>query len=220
MHIVKANVVFDLDGTLIDSAPDIQGIANRLLVARGLPPIDLATTKRFIGRGASVFVAQLREARELPASEEAGLLADFLADYENAVHLTRPYPGVESALARLAETSNLGICTNKPHHPTLAVIRHLGLDRFFASVLGGDSLAVRKPDPQPLLASFAQLGPGPGIFVGDSETDAETALRARVPFLLFTEGYRKTPVADLPHDVAFDNFLDLPQIIDEVLSRR
>ena len=217
---MKANVVFDLDGTLIDSAPDIQGIANRLLQARGLAPIDLATTKSFIGRGASVFVAQLRQARDLPASEEPGLLADFLALYEDAVHLTRPYPGVEAALAHLAETSHLGICTNKPHHPTLVVLRHLGLEGFFASVLGGDSLPVRKPDPQLLLASFAQLGPGPGVFVGDSETDAETALRARVPFLLFTGGYRKMPVADLPHDAAFDNFLDLPQIVEEVLSRR
>jgi phosphoglycolate phosphatase len=216
---LNGNVVFDLDGTLIDSAPDIHGIANRLLLARGLEPIDLATARGFIGQGAPSFIAQLRQARGLPESEQPSLLEEFLAAYDDAVELTHPYPEVRAALARLAETDRLGVCTNKPLRPCLAVLRHLKLDGVFAAVLGGDSLPVRKPDPRPLLATFAQMGTGPGIYVGDSETDAETAQRAEVPFVLFTRGYRKTPVADLPHAAAFDDFLDLPEIVNEILGR-
>jgi phosphoglycolate phosphatase len=213
---LNGTIVFDLDGTLVDSAPDIQGIANRLLLARGLDPIDLDTTRSFIGQGAPSFIAQLRHARDLPESEQPSLLEEFLAGYDHAVSLTHPYPGVRTALTRLAETDRLGICTNKPLRPCLAVLRHLKLDGIFAAVLGGDSLPVRKPDPHPLLATFAQMGTGPRIYVGDSETDAETALRAAVPFVLFTRGYRKVPVAELPHAAAFDDFLDLPDIVNEL----
>jgi phosphoglycolate phosphatase len=220
MHSLNANVVFDLDGTLIDSAPDIHAIANDLLLARGRDPIDLATARGFIGRGAPAFIAQLAQACDLPESEQSQMLKDFLTLYEDAVTLTHPYPGVEEALTRLAASHRLGICTNKPHRPCLAVLRHLGLDRFFAAVLGGDSLPVRKPDPRPLLETFAQLGDGPDIYVGDSETDAETAQRAGVPLILFTRGYRKAPVADIPHAAAFDDFADLREIVTNVLSRR
>jgi phosphoglycolate phosphatase len=217
---VTANVVFDLDGTLIDSAPDIHAIANRLLAARDLAPIDLATARGFIGKGAPSFVAQLREALHLPESEQAPMLAEFLASYDDAVTLTRPYPGVETALSVLARTHRLGVCTNKPHRPCLAVLRHLGLDRFFATVLGGDSLPVRKPDPRPLLETFARLGPGPRVYVGDSEIDVETAERAGIPLILFSHGYRKTPVAAMPHAATFDDFADLPAILKDVLGRK
>ncbi len=216
---MEGNVVFDLDGTLIDSAPDIHGIANRLLLGRGLEPIDLATTRSFIGQGAPSFIAQLRHARGLPEGEQSPLLEEFLASYDDAVELTHPYPGVRAALARLAETDRLGICTNKPLRPCLAVLQHLKLDGVFTAVLGGDSLPVRKPDPRPLRATFAQMGTGPRIYVGDSETDAETARRAEVPFVLYTRGYRKIPVAELPHAAAFDDFLDLPEILKDVQLR-
>ena len=216
---MHANVAFDLDGTLIDSAPDIHAIANGMLQARGLDTIDLETARSFIGRGAPTFIARLAQTCDLPEREQPQLLEDFLALYEDAVTLTVPYPGVEVALTRLAACHRMGICTNKPIGPCRAVLKHLGLDRFFAAVLGGDSLPVRKPDPRPLLETFAQLGDGPNIYVGDSETDAETAQRAGVPLILFTRGYRNTPVADLPHAAAFDDFADLPEIVTDVLGR-
>src|SRR6056297_2519181 len=117
-------------------------------------------------------------------------------------------------LARLSQDHRLGLCTNKPYRPCLSVLRHLGMEGFFTEILGGDSLPVKKPDPAPLLATYAAMGPGPRVFVGDSEVDAETAARAGVPFVLFTLGYRKSPVADLPHAAAFDDFDALPGIID------
>jgi phosphoglycolate phosphatase len=218
MEIVNANIVFDLDGTLIDSAPDIRGIANSLLAERHLDPIDLDTTRRFIGEGAAVFIQRLRAERGIGETEQKAMLAEFVARYHTAVDLTHPYPGVEAALEKLALDKTLGICTNKPHRPCLAVLRHLNLDGFFKAVLGGDSLPVRKPDPLPLLATFEAMGPGPRIYVGDSEIDAETAERADVPFILFTQGYRKSPITSLPHTSVFDCFEELPEIVDRVLG--
>jgi phosphoglycolate phosphatase len=214
---VRANIVFDLDGTLIDSAPDIRGIANRLLAERDLDPIDLDTTRRFIGKGAASFIEQLRTARGIPETEQSPMLEEFLAGYDTAVELTQPYPGVEAALELLAREKTLGICTNKPHRPCLAVLRHLDLDRFFTAVLGGDSLAVRKPDPLPLVTTFAEMGSGRRIYVGDSEIDAETAVRAGIPFILFSRGYRKSPIERLPHIAVFDKFEKLPDTVEEVL---
>jgi phosphoglycolate phosphatase len=107
----------------------------------------------------------------------------------------------------------MGLCTNKPEAPARAILAHLGLERYFAAVVGGDTLGVTKPDPRPLAHLLAALPPGPRLYVGDSEVDAETARAAGVQFALFTEGYRKVPVADLPHDVSFSNFKDLPAIV-------
>ena len=215
---MTANIVFDLDGTLIDSAPDIQGLANKLLAARSFAPIDIDTTRGFIGRGAPVFIEQLCEARGIPASERSQMLKEFVDHYDAAVDLTHPYPGVEAALSQLAATNRLGICTNKPHRPCLAILKSLRLDEFFTAIVGGDSLPVRKPDPAPLLATFERMGSGPRIFVGDSEIDAETASRAGIPFLLFGRGYRKSAKEALTHVAVFEDFNTLPAVVDGLLG--
>ena len=210
---MTGRVVFDLDGTLIDSAPDIQGVANALLAEEGAAPLSLAETRAFIGSGAPVFVARMRQARGLPESAQARLLAEFVDRYDAAVDLTRPYPGAVAALDALAAAGcAIGLCTNKPLRPCRAVLAHLGLLDRFATLVAGDSLPERKPDPAPLRAALEGLGAGPAIYVGDSEVDAACARRAGVPFLLFTEGYRKAPVQDLPHDAAFSDFAALPDL--------
>lgn len=209
-----ARIVFDLDGTLIDSAPDIRGVGNALLAQEGLEPLTLAETRDFIGNGAAVFVARMRAARGIDEGEQARLHAAFVERYDAAVELTVLYPGVREALEALrAAGHRLGVCTNKPIRPTRAVLAHFGLDGFFETVWGGDSLSVHKPDPAPLHAAFDALGEGPMLYVGDSGVDAETAERAEVPFLLFTEGYRKLPVEEMPHHVAFSDFSALPDIV-------
>ncbi len=213
-----ARVVFDLDGTLIDSAPDICGIANMLLAREGAGAITLDEARSFIGNGAAVFVARMRAARGIADSEQARLHGDFVAAYDTAVTLTAPYAGVRDALdALVAGGHALGICTNKPARPARAVLDHLGLTGHFGVILGGDSLPVHKPEPAPLHAAFAALGDGPMIYVGDSEVDAETARRAGVPFLLFTEGYRKTPVDQMYHTRAFSDFNALPGLVADLL---
>jgi phosphoglycolate phosphatase len=215
-----ARIVFDLDGTLIDSAEDIRAVANRLLAEEDRAPLSPAEVRRFIGNGVSVLVARMRAARGLPDSIHARMLADFVASYEAAVENTAPYPFVTEALAELRGAGHrLGICTNKPLLPCKAVLDHLGLGALFDAVVGGDSLPVLKPDPAPLHAAFERLGEGPRLYVGDSETDAETAGRAGVRFLLFTEGYRKSDPSAIPHAARFDRFADLPALIDAQLAQ-
>ena len=202
-----APIVFDLDGTLVDSAPDIQRIANELMTEEGLAPFTLDQAHDFIGNGVSGFVQKMGTARGIPDTDHNKLLARFVARYQYATELTEVYPDVRQALQALqAAGHRLGVCTNKPMQATRAVLRHLSLDTYFKTVIGGDSFPVSKPDPAPLHAAFDTLGEGQTVYVGDSDVDAETATLAGVPFLLFTEGYRKVPVADLPHTQTFDHF--------------
>jgi len=204
--------------TLIDSAPDIQSIANAVLSEVGAPSISLQETHAFIGEGIQSFVRKMREARDLGEAHQDTLLEGMTARYESAVTLTVMYPGVEEALAELHQSHALGICTNKLRKPALAVLEHLHIDPYFSAVWGGDNPLARKPDPAPLRATFKELGTGPCIYVGDSEVDAETARRAKVPFILFTKGYRKSPVEEIPHTARIDTFKDLKREIDAILN--
>ena len=207
-------IVFDLDGTLIDSAPDIRAAANGMLKEEGRDPLDLATITSFIGNGLPNLVGLVIEARRLDMARHEALTARVLDHYTagNGA-LTKLYPNVRDVLETLhRDGHHLGLCTNKLIAPTRDILGHFGLTNLFRVVIGGDSLAERKPHPTPLLATFEALG-SPGIFVGDSEVDAETARRAKIRFALFTEGYRKTPVAALPHDWSFGDFLVLPAIV-------
>ncbi len=211
-----AAVIFDLDGTLVDSAPDIHAAVNTLMLAEGEAPLAFETVKRFIGNGVPTLLARVMVARGRSGDElHARWMARFMADYSTgASDLTRPYPGVPEALEALHQAGHaLGLCTNKPIEPARHVLAAFGLDRFFSVVIGGDTLAVRKPDPAPLLAVNYALDAGPAIFVGDSEVDADTALAAGVPFLLFTEGYRKSPVEAMAHAASFDDFALLPRLV-------
>lgn len=208
-------VIFDLDGTLINSAPDIHATANEVLALHGFAALSLAQVRGFVGRGVPHLVARLIEASgENPEGPlHAEMVSEFNARYVDAVTLTVLYPGVRGALEALAEAGHpLAICTNKPVAPTEAVLAHFGLLPLFAAVVGGDSLPQRKPDPAPLHQAHFLLGRPPAFFVGDSEIDAETAQRAGFGFALYTEGYRRTPVQELRHDVAFNDFAMLPGI--------
>jgi phosphoglycolate phosphatase len=209
-------LIFDLDGTLIDSAPDIHAAANAVFAARGYPGFAFDAVKGCIGNGVGVLVARLLAVQGLPQSGELhrDMVQDFVNIYEEAFELTNLYPNVGEALDHLATAGHpLAICTNKPARPAHAVLRHFGLDSRFATLIGGDSLEVRKPDPAPLRAAIAALGGGPALFVGDSEVDAETAHAAKVPLALFTEGYRKAEIASLNARVVFDDFGALPGLV-------
>ena len=208
-------VIFDLDGTLIDSAPDIWHAANAVLDEAGLARVTFDQSRGFIGRGARVFVERMERAvtgRNDPARTDH-LHRRFLHFYERAHENTRVYDGVAEVLEGIrARGMALGLCTNKPIGPTRAVLRHLRWDGLFQYVIGGDSLRVAKPDPEPLLAVVEGLGLelAQTVYVGDSETDAETAERAAATFGLYTQGYRKSAPEDMFHTFRFDDYSEFP----------
>ncbi|MFZ7089875.1 phosphoglycolate phosphatase [Primorskyibacter sp. 2E233] len=217
---MSARIVFDLDGTLIDSAPDIHTGTARMLEEQGIAPLDLATITSFVGNGLPHLTKLVMERVGLAPERHDELTARVL-DHYNAVsgELTRPYPKVVEMLRQLKGQGHLlGVCTNKPQGPAVDILKITRLGPFDC-VVGGDSMPQRKPDPAPLKAAFDALGQGPMIYVGDSEVDAETADRAGVPFLLFTEGYRKSAVETLPHAASFSDFADLPGLISDQLAK-
>jgi phosphoglycolate phosphatase len=216
------SLIFDLDGTLIDSAPEIHAVANKVFTDEGLQPFSFEVVRAAIGNGVGVLVSRLLQSqgRSPTGPLQVELAARFVKIYEEAFDLTSLYPGVADALTDLGNAGHrLGICTNKPEGPARAVLRHFQLDGMFQTVIGGDSLATRKPDPAPLLASLRMLGDGPALFVGDSEVDAETARAAGIPLALYTRGYRSAPVETLGAKLIFDDFSALPRLVTHLSPR-
>lgn len=215
-----AAILFDLDGTLVDSAADLHAAAARLLIREGQAPLSADVIRSFVGNGVPKLVERIIGATGLDLVDHDRLTASFLEDYNaHATDLTRAYPGVMDALAVLhARGFSMGICTNKPEAPARHILEALGMAAFFPVVIGGDTYPTRKPDPAGLLAGFDQIGAAARLFVGDSEVDADTSVAADVAFALYTQGYRKSPVAGIPHQAAFDAFDALPEMAERLLS--
>jgi phosphoglycolate phosphatase len=183
--------LFDLDGTLVDSAPDLAAALTRLMEARGLPGFCREEVIPLVGDGAKALVARAFAARgRVP---DADALPRFLADYEaSAAVATRPFPGIPDALAALeAQGWALAVCTNKPTAAARALLAGLGLAPAFAAILGGDSLSVRKPHPGHLLCTVAAAGgdPARAAMVGDHANDMLAAAAAGIPALFCAWGY-------------------------------
>ena len=210
-------IVFDLDGTLIDSLPDITGAANALLHEEGQPPLGPETVAGFIGLGERVFLDRLIAATALAEADFERLMPRFIEHYRGATGNTRLFPGVREAIDHFRSVGvPLALCTNKPAAPLWPVLEAVGLREDFDVIVAGDTLPTRKPDPAPMRHILGELGVATCIYVGDSETDAETARRAGVPFVFFTEGIRQSPVEAIPHAMAFSDFAALPAIYEAV----
>ncbi len=193
-------VAFDLDGTLADTAPDLAAALNHALGALGRPGIDPGSVRNLVGHGAKALLRKGLAATGSTSEEmvERGFPI-FLEHY--GAHIcegTRIFPGVEAALDALrAEGVRLALCTNKPEGLTHLLLEALNWTGRFDSVVGGDTLPVRKPDPAPLHEAIAQAGGGAAAFVGDSITDADTAKAARLPFVAVSFGFSDRPVEQL-----------------------
>ncbi|MBF0614116.1 MAG: phosphoglycolate phosphatase [Magnetococcales bacterium] len=212
-------LLFDLDGTLVDSAPDLWRAMNHVLTGRHLPPLPLERVRHLVGHGARALLARgLHGEQAEPPQNDPGFesaVAEFLEFYQH--HLTdhsRPFPAVPEVLAHLASQGYaMAVVTNKPETLSKAMLAQLELDRFFPVVVGGETLTTRKPDPAPLLYALEQLGvpAHSGVMIGDSETDHQAARQAALPSILCTHGYnRGEPVASLAPDRVLDHFNQLP----------
>jgi phosphoglycolate phosphatase len=212
-------VVFDLDGTLVDSAPDLAVAANQLLAQLGRAPLDLSKVRMMIGDGVRVLVERvITVTGGMPARVDLeGLTKTFLALYEpNVARTTRPYPGVAETLPRIAKLGlTLAVCTNKPERASRALLQALGLDGLFAAVVGGDSAPARKPDPRHLLFTLERIGVGAEhtLFVGDNEHDVATGRGAGVPVVVVSYGYCRTPIAELEADAEIAEFSALYDLL-------
>lgn len=204
-----ATIVFDLDGTLVDSLADIHAAINTALILEGAAPLSRTQARSFIGHGIPHLVAEAAKARDLPRAALPRLEAEMIRAYMDISQpQTTIFAGVIPVLAALqAQGHDLALCTNKAMAPTRRLLAQLDLARFFPHVIGGDSLSSRKPAPAMLHAALAPFG-GQGLFVGDSEVDAQTAVNAAQPFALFTQGYRKAAPEALPHSFRFDDWCE------------
>lgn len=202
-------IIFDLDGTLVDTAGDLTASLNHALAVLGRPPIDPAGVRAMVGHGARKLLERgLAATGEMtPALVEAGV-RPFLDHYAAniAVH-SRPFDGVEQALDALdADGLRLAICTNKPAALAEALVAELGWAGRFRALLGADSRPWKKPDPRHLSDTLEAAGGRRAIFVGDSRTDADTARAARVPLVLVSFGYSTDPVEALGADRLIHHF--------------
>lgn len=205
-------VVFDLDGTLADTAPDLAAALNHALAQFGRPSIAADMVRHMIGHGSRALLHKGLAATG-PVSEELvergyGAFLDYYAAF--ICEGTRAYAGVEDCIDVLrARGMRVAICTNKPEALTHLLIDALGWDHRFDAIVGGDTLTLRKPDPAPLHEAIRRAGGGRAVLVGDSITDADTARAAGVPFMAVSFGFSDRPAAALGADAVIDGFDEL-----------
>jgi phosphoglycolate phosphatase len=215
-------VVFDLDGTLVDSLPDLLWTTNTLLDELGRPPVSAAAVRRWIGDGAAVLVQRaLAATGGAPDIPSADLLGRFLALY--GTHLavdSRPFPGAADAMRALRQAGHLlGVCTNKPTDLAVALLASLDLLPAFGAVIGGDGVSARKPHPDHLLATLAAMGAGDrrAVMVGDGANDVAAARGAEIPVVVVGFGYSMVEPRALGGDAVIDSFAELPAVVARIL---
>ncbi|HKS89487.1 MAG TPA: HAD hydrolase-like protein [Stellaceae bacterium] len=210
-------LVFDLDGTLVDSVPDLTDALNAVLGERGYSPLSPEEVKPMVGDGVPALVARGFAARGAGSGEAERALPRYIELYEaGATNRTRPYLGVRETLVGLRRQGyRTAVCTNKLQHATLTVLQGLDLAALFDGVAGGDRFPVRKPDPGHLLGLIGELGgtAARAAMIGDSENDAAVAHAAAVPLILMRYGYARRDPATLGALAVLDSFAELPDAL-------
>jgi phosphoglycolate phosphatase len=218
-------IVFDLDGTLVDSCPDLIGTLSWLLEREGLDPIVYDEARALIGHGIKPMVekALKLKGRGESRDEIEAVYERYIAVYETRLtQETRPYPGLLAALDRFAADGMiLAVCTNKIERLARQLLDELDMSRRFAVIAGADTYGVRKPDPAHLLRTIAAAGgdPARAVMVGDSETDIRAAQGAGIPVVAFSGGYTAIPLPDLDPTVILDHYDGLPDAVSRLLTR-
>ena len=209
-------IVFDLDGTLVDTAPDLIDALNFVLDREGLPPVPLQSARNMIGAGARRLIERglELEGRAATVSDIDRMTRDFIDHYaEHIADGSRPFEGLEAALDDLsAQGCRFAVCTNKLEWLSKRLLDQLGLSTRFAAICGGDTFGVSKPDPAILQQTVARAGGAMSstIMVGDAGTDIGVARRAGVPVIAVSFGYTEVPIAELKPDRLIHHMRDLP----------
>ncbi|MDR3510927.1 MAG: HAD-IA family hydrolase [Caulobacteraceae bacterium] len=220
-----ATVAFDLDGTLVDTAPDLIGALNAVLREQSLPALPLATARVMVGRGARALIEQgfAAAGEPLGADDTPALVERFIEVYRGRIALeSRPFDGVEAALDCLAAAgATLAVCTNKRTDLSLALLDALGLTARFAAVVGADRAPAPKPDARHLLTAVAEAGGRieRAILVGDSASDVGAARAAGAPSVVVGFGYTEIAPAELGGDHLIAHFAELPALATRLLAR-
>lgn len=222
---MRGTLVFDLDGTLAETAPDIMATLNLLLAREGLPALPLEKARELVGAGARALIERGFKASGRPLAPEKldALFADFLPLYlKRVAEASYLFPGVEAALERLeAQGYALAICTNKPEPHSLALVEALGVRARFRAIVGRETLPFFKPDPRVLLETIRLSGgdPARAIMIGDSRTDLDTARAARIPTIGVSFGYTDVPMVALGPDRLIEHFDALDAAVESLLGR-
>ena len=212
-------IVFDLDGTLIDTAPDLVDTLNVVFAREGWPPVPYETARNMISGGARMMLARGIAAEGIavaPAKLEQ-LFADFIAHYtEHIADRSRPFPGLTDALDVLASGGcRFAVCTNKLERLSVLLLKQLKLADRFAAICGQDTFGIQKPDPEVLRRTVAAAGGNPphSIMIGDSSTDIRTARAAGIPVIAVDFGYSERPVSEFGPDRIISHYGQLPAAI-------
>ena len=205
-------ILFDLDGTLVETGPDLLAATNGVLAEEGVEPIAIDHLGHLVGQGGRAMLERAFSLRGNPVSEDDldRHLPRFLELYERSIPGTsEPFPGMVAALDRLAAAGHrFAVCTNKPENMSVALLDALQLSHRFDAICGPDTFDVRKPDPRHILLTIKRIGgdPADAIMVGDSISDVEAARRANVPCIGVPFGYSDRPVRELDPSVVIDSF--------------
>lgn len=208
-------IVFDLDGTLAETAPDLIGTLNALLARKGLPPVPVSAAREIVGAGARALIERGFSYHGAPLAPERidPLVQEFLAHYEQHIaEKTYLFPGALEALTRFEDEGfQLAVCTNKPERLSRILLSALGVAERFAAICGRDTFAMSKPDGRALLLTIeaGRGDPARALMVGDSRTDIDTARNARVPVVAVDFGYTDAPVAELSPDCVISHYDEL-----------
>ena len=216
-------IVFDLDGTLVDTAPDLIAATNHVLEHVGLPPVDVESLRPWIGHGAKYMIERAigPAGARLTAEEHDRLLKRYLAYYaQNIAVASQPFEDAVAALERFqAAGAKLAICTNKMERMSKSLLTALDLERYFTVIAGRDTFDAFKPHPNHLLHTIRTAGGDVkrAIMIGDTQVDIETAKAASVPVIAVSFGYTDTPVHEFSPDAVIDHYRDLEPTIKALM---
>jgi len=217
-------VVFDLDGTLVDTAPDLIGTLDVIFERNGIPRLPYEDARNMVGGGARKLIERglAAEGCPVPAADLNRLVQEFIAHYAaNIAERSRPFPGLDAALDRLAEAGcHFAVCTNKLEWLARRLLDALGLTGRFVAICGGDTFGMQKPNPQVLHRTIASAGvAGLPVMVGDSITDVSMARAAKTPVVAVSYGYTEIPPHALGADRVIEALSELPEAVFDLVGR-